>query len=80
MARTPDYTRIADEIRAKITAGELKPGDKIPSISQLQRQYGVSAQPVKSALLVLQTEGFVEGHQGRGVFVVDRDGRNGKPH
>jgi DNA-binding GntR family transcriptional regulator len=79
MARTPDYQRIADELRTKINAGELKPGDKIPSISQLQKQYGVSAQPVKSALLVLQTEGFVEGHQGRGVFVVDRGGRNGKP-
>ena len=42
------------------------------------QQYAVSAQPVKSALLVLQTEGLVEGHQGRGVFVVDRAARNGK--
>jgi GntR family transcriptional regulator len=72
MARTPDFKRIADEIRAKIASGELKPGDKLPSISQLTKQYSVSAQPVKSALLVLQTEGIVEGHQGRGVFVVDQ--------
>jgi DNA-binding GntR family transcriptional regulator len=72
MPRTPDYQRIANDIRGKITAGELKPGDRLPSISQLQKQYGVSAQPVKSALLVLQTEGLVEGHQGRGVFVIDR--------
>jgi len=76
----PDYQRIASEIRTKITAGELKPGDRLPSISQLQKQYAVSAQPVKSALLVLQTEGLVEGHQGRGVFVVDRAARNGKLH
>jgi DNA-binding GntR family transcriptional regulator len=78
MPRTPDYQRIANEIRAKISSGELKPGDRLPSISQLQKQYAVSAQPVKSALLVLQTEGLVEGHQGRGVFVVDRATRNGK--
>ena len=70
MARTPDYQRIAGEIRDKIKAGELRKGDRLPSISQLQKQYGVSAQPVKSALLVLQTEGMVEGHQGRGVFVI----------
>ena len=75
MARTPDFKRIADEIRTKIASGELKPGDKLPSISQLTKQYGVSAQPVKSALLVLQTEGIVEGHQGRGVFVVDQSTR-----
>ena len=72
MPRMPDYQRIANDIRTKVTSGELKPGDRLPSISQLQKQYGVSAQPVKSALLVLQTERLVEGHQGRGVFVMER--------
>ncbi|WP_130406054.1 GntR family transcriptional regulator [Micromonospora violae] len=27
--------------------------------------YGVSAEPVRSALLILQAEGLIEGHQGR---------------
>jgi GntR family transcriptional regulator len=76
MARTPDYQRIANDIKAKIESGELRPGDRLPSISQLQKQYSVSAQPVKSALLVLQTEGIVEGQQGRGVFVIDQSTRN----
>jgi GntR family transcriptional regulator len=71
MPRMPDYQRIANDIKEKITSGALRPGDRLPSISQLQKQYGVSAQPVKSALLVLQTEGLTEGHQGRGVFVLD---------
>ena len=72
MPRMPDYQRIAQDIRDKISSGELRPGDRLPSISQLQKQYGVSAQPVKSALLVLQTARLVEGHQGRGVFVIDQ--------
>jgi DNA-binding GntR family transcriptional regulator len=72
MPRMPDYQRIAHDIRDKIDSGELRPGDRLPSISQLQKQYGVSAQPVKSALLVLQTAGLVEGHQGRGVFVIEQ--------
>ena len=76
MPRTPDYQRIANEIKDKIKGGELRPGDRLPSISQLQKQYGVSAQPVKSALLVLQTEGLVEGHQGRGVSVIDQSNKN----
>jgi len=77
MPRMPDYQRIANDIRDKISSGELRPGDRLPSISQLQKQYGVSAQPVKSALLVLQTAGLVEGHQGRGVFVLDQGTRKG---
>lgn len=72
MPRTPDYVRIAEEVKEKIWAGSLGMGDRLPSISQLQKQYGVSAQPVKSALLVLQTEGLTEGQQGRGVFITEK--------
>jgi GntR family transcriptional regulator len=70
--RIADYHRIAAGIRALVTSGELRPSHQLPSIRQLQRQYGVSATPVKTALLVLQTEGHTEGRQGRGVFVADR--------
>jgi DNA-binding GntR family transcriptional regulator len=69
MPRTPDYQRIAHDLRTQITSGTLKFGDRLPSISQLQRMYDVAAQPVKSALLVICTEGLVEGHRGRGIFV-----------
>ena len=72
MPHIADYHRIADDIRARITSGELRPGDQLPSIAELRRQYGVSSTPVKNALLVLQTEGHTEGRQGRGVFVVAR--------
>jgi DNA-binding GntR family transcriptional regulator len=68
MPRTADYQRIANDIRTRIASGELRPGDRLPSIAELKRQYGVSAQPVKTALLVLQTEGPHRGPAGtRGV-------------
>ncbi|GGM13684.1 MULTISPECIES: winged helix-turn-helix domain-containing protein [Micromonospora] len=69
MSVTPFYERIATEFRDRIRSGELKPGDKLPSISQLCQQYGVSTQVIRSAMLVLRAEGLVEGHQGRGVYV-----------
>ncbi|MGC3859269.1 GntR family transcriptional regulator [Micromonospora chersina] len=37
----------------------------------MSAHYGVSAEPVRSALLILQAEGLVEGHQGKGVFVAE---------
>jgi DNA-binding GntR family transcriptional regulator len=67
--RMPEYQRVANDIRTKIIDGTLRDGDRLPSISQLVQQYSTTMMSVKSALLVLQTEGRVEGHQGRGVFV-----------
>ncbi|PWU43458.1 GntR family transcriptional regulator [Micromonospora globispora] len=74
MPVTPFYERIANDIRTKIKSGELKPGDKLPSISELCRQYGVSTQVIRSAMLTLRAEGLVEGHQGRGVYVRNAKG------
>jgi GntR family transcriptional regulator len=70
MTRTPAYRRIARDIKTRIDSGALAGGDRLPSARQLRKQYGVSAQPVKAALIVLETAGYTEGQQGRGVFVV----------
>lgn len=72
MPRIPDRHRIAQDIRDKIATGRYSPGDKLPSLRELIAQYGVSAEPVRSALLILQAEGLLEGHQGKGVYVAER--------
>jgi DNA-binding GntR family transcriptional regulator len=68
---TPVYRRIVQDIKQQIHAGVLRGGQRLPSISQLRQRYGVSAQPVKSALIVLREQGLTRGQPGRGVFVVD---------
>ncbi|MGW0435265.1 winged helix-turn-helix domain-containing protein [Micromonospora sp. NPDC003197] len=65
----PIYTRIVADIRAKVTSGELKPGDKLPSMTQLRTQYNASNTAIRNAMLVLREAGLVEGHQGKGVYV-----------
>jgi GntR family transcriptional regulator len=69
----PVYQRIIDDIEAKIRSGELRPADRLPSPAELTRLYGCSAQPVKTALRLLQYGGVLRGHQGRGVYVADHD-------
>jgi GntR family trehalose operon transcriptional repressor len=69
MSRMPDYQRIVNDIKAAIDSGALLPDDRLPSIRQLQHAYGVSEQPVRTALVILRTERRTEGHQGRGIFV-----------
>jgi GntR family transcriptional regulator len=69
MPATPIYQQIMADIRTKIASGELKPGDKLPSIAELTVAYECSAEPVKMALRMLNTLGELQGHQGRGVYV-----------
>ncbi|MFC8851020.1 MULTISPECIES: FadR/GntR family transcriptional regulator [unclassified Micromonospora] len=66
---TAKYERVAEAIREQIRTGELSVGDKLPSITGLQAQYGVSYGSVRGAMLVLKAEGLVEGRQGEGVYV-----------
>lgn len=68
---TAKYERLANAIREQIRSGELKPGDKLPSISQIREEYQISYGSVRGAMLVLKAEGLIEGRQGDGVFVKD---------
>jgi GntR family transcriptional regulator len=63
------YERIADELRAEIRAGQLKPGDQLPAESALVGRFGKSHVTIREALRVLQTEGLIDKQHGRGSFV-----------
>jgi GntR family transcriptional regulator len=69
VAGLPAYLRIASVLRTRIVSGELAPGDKLPTESQLMREYGVSRTVAKWAVAVLKSEGLVEGRRGSGVYV-----------
>lgn len=64
--------RIADDIRAQIESGAYQPGDQLPGLPDLARQYGVSLVTVRLALARLKQEGLVISHQGKGNFVRER--------
>lgn len=66
---TPAYRQVADDIRAKINAGEYAPGTQLPSERDLVEAYQVSRPTVRDAIGVLRAEGVVVAEHGRGVFV-----------
>jgi DNA-binding GntR family transcriptional regulator len=66
---TPSYQRIVADIRNKIASGQLAPGAQLPTVAKLCEDYGVSTTAVRNAMLTLRTQGLVEGHQGKGVYV-----------
>ncbi|MCV0423854.1 MAG: FadR family transcriptional regulator [Roseibium sp.] len=61
--------RIASDIMAKITDGELKPGDALPTEHSLAQTFGVSRNVVREAIARLRSDGIIESRQGRGAVV-----------
>lgn len=63
------YRDIADDLAARIKAGEYKPGDKLPTYPQLADLYSVSYATAQRAITTLRDRGLARGEPGRGVFV-----------
>jgi len=66
------YLRIAADIRRRIEADELKPGEPVPSITALCQEWGVARETAAHALQVLEAEGLVRRYPGRGYYVTQR--------
>ncbi len=69
MTELPPYAAIAADLRRRITAGELRPGDRVPSTRQLARDSGVAMATAAKALTVLRNEGVVEARPRSGTVV-----------
>ena len=65
------YLRVADDIAARITSGELAPGARLLSERDLAGYYGVSYGTVRRAMEVLRDRGLITTIHGRGTFVTD---------
>ena len=66
---TPLTTQLASELRTAMTAGVLRPAERLPSSRSLAAQLGVSRTVVTDAYQQLYAEGWLEGRHGSGTFV-----------
>lgn len=63
------YSSVYLDILGLIAIGYYKPGDRLPSHVQMQKQYGVSVNTTTQAIQCLQKWGIVEAVRGKGIFV-----------
>jgi DNA-binding GntR family transcriptional regulator len=84
--READYERVANDIRLKIRTGEWPAAMKLPTRQELRELYAeegrlMAGTTIDTAMLLLRTEGYVIGHQGRGRFVAEgKDDLRPKPN
>ena len=69
MTAEPPYQRIAAELRRRIAAQELKPGDRLPSTRALAEQWGVALATAAKALTELRQAGVVRSQPRVGSIV-----------
>lgn len=67
--RTSISEQISGQLKEKLIAGELKPGDKLPSEHELCEMYQVSRTTVRQALANLVSLDLIETRFGEGSFV-----------
>ena len=71
-APAPPHRQIAAWLRARIESGELQPGRKIPSETDIMGETGVARTTARRAVKVLRDEGLVITYGGRGSYVAER--------
>jgi DNA-binding GntR family transcriptional regulator len=72
LAPVPRYRQIADILRGRIVADELKVDRPIPSEAQLQQEFGVARETARKAVGLLREEGWVVTVPGLGTYVRKR--------
>ena len=65
----PSYAQLINIIQDQITSGEFRPGDRLPTESQLCAYHGLSPMTVHRAITALANEGIITTQRGKGIFV-----------
>lgn len=67
----PIYIQICNQIKEQIIRGDLRDGDKLPSIREYSSTYEVTNLTIQRAMQQLEQDGIIQARKGVGSFVLD---------
>lgn len=65
----PAYLQIVNQIKSEILLGNLKAGQQLPTVRELETIFDVNINTILKALDRLKIEGYLVAEQGVGYFV-----------
>lgn len=65
------WRQVADDIKADIADGALRPGSRLPTEVDLAENYGVARNTIRRAIKELADEKIIVVMHGRGTFIAD---------
>ena len=73
---TPIYLQIMAQMKAEIAAGNLSPGNRLPSVRDMAVEAGVNPNTMQKALAELEREGLVYSQRTAGRFISENAGKS----
>jgi len=64
--------QLATQLTLGVISGDLKPGEKLPSVRELARRYKIHSNTVSAAYRDVEARGWLKVRKGSGVYVLDR--------
>ena len=68
-SEVPIYRQLVTQVVLAIHAGDLRPGDRLPSTRELARRFGLHPNTVSAGYRQLEKEGWTERRRGSGITV-----------
>jgi len=65
----PRYLEIASRLRRDLASGRWQPGERLPSIADFAREFGVTPVTAREAVKVIESQGMVQCRRGSGTYV-----------
>jgi len=66
-------TKVFNELTKRIEQEDWAPGQKLPSLTALAKEYGVGVSTVREALRIMENRGYLLIEHGRGMYVRSRN-------
>jgi len=73
----PLYAQLGEQVLAAVSRGELRRGDRLPSVRDVAGELALNPLTVNRAYAQLEREGVVETRRGLGTFVASQAKRRG---
>ncbi|MGA2270484.1 MAG: PLP-dependent aminotransferase family protein [Bryobacteraceae bacterium] len=78
-SEVPLYRQLYEQFALKIRSGELPRGERLPATRELAGLLGLNRTTVSAAYEMLEADGLITGHVGRGSFVAGHSAAAGCP-
>jgi GntR family transcriptional regulator len=66
----PIYLQVVERIKERLAAGQLKPGDQLPTVRSLALELRVNFNTIARAYRIMDESGIISTQQGRGTYIL----------
>ena len=67
----PIYLQVVERIKERLAAGQLKPGEQLPTVRALALELRVNFNTIARAYRIMDESGIISTQQGRGTYILE---------